>query len=283
MKIQQIDLRSSDAAQQLVKSFQETGFAIINNHSIDSSLIDRVYEEWKLFFEAMTLDEKNEYHHTDGTDGYYPMNSENARDSQIKDLKEFFHYYGSNRQNLPNHIMNTNALYRQLNNVGQLLLSYVQGATPKEVRDRFSYVLPAMASGSPNTLLRIIHYPPIDNKQTARAVRAAAHEDINLITLLPTATAAGLQVKDVNGNWRDVIEDDPNSIVVNVGDTLQMASGGYYKSTSHRVINPEDLTQSRYSMPMFIHSHSHIELRPGYTAGQYLRERLVEIGIIDAD
>jgi isopenicillin N synthase-like dioxygenase len=110
------------------------------------------------------------------------------------------------------------------------------------------------------------------------AVRAAAHEDINLITLLPAATQPGLEVQDLKGNWHK-IECDPGTIVVNVGDMLQEASGGVFKSTTHRVVNPEGENVARYSIPLFVHPRSECVLSKKYTAGQYLDERLKEIGL----
>jgi isopenicillin N synthase-like dioxygenase len=113
------------------------------------------------------------------------------------------------------------------------------------------------------------------------AIRAAAHEDINLITLLPAATEPGLQVKDKAGNWHDV-KTDPETLVVNISDMLQEATDGFYRSTTHRVINPEgsDYSKPRLSMPMFVHPRADVVLSPRYTAGSYLNERLRELGLL---
>lgn len=130
-------------------------------------------------------------------------------------------------------------------------------------------------------MFRILHYPPVDQEQAqAGAIRAAAHEDINLITLLLAGSAPGLQAQDLNGNWHDV-SCDPGMIAVNAGDMLQMATGGYLPSTTHRVVNPEgqDASQPRYSMPIFIHPHAEVELAKGITADDYLNQRLREIGL----
>jgi isopenicillin N synthase-like dioxygenase len=135
--------------------------------------------------------------------------------------------------------------------------------------------------GSINTLLRILHYPPLDINAEGEAVRAAAHEDINFLTLLPSATEPGLQVKDHDGNWHDVSVTEPNSIIVNVGDMLKEASGGFYKSTTHRVVNPDGSANvARYSIPLFLHASPNTRLSPRYTAHEYLMERLKELGLI---
>ena len=130
-------------------------------------------------------------------------------------------------------------------------------------------------------MLRIIHYPPLRETDSPQAVRAAAHEDINLLTILCAATSPGLQASDVDGNWFDV-PTDPGMIVVNTGDMLQMATDGYFPSTTHRVINPPDDKRktSRLSMPLFLHPHDHVKLSESHTARSYLTERLEEIGLI---
>ncbi|CAK9253093.1 unnamed protein product [Sphagnum jensenii] len=115
--------------------------------------------------------------------------------------------------------------------------------------------LPKMVVKSPETLLRSIHYPPLTGAEEEGAVRAAAHEDINLITLLPAASAPGLQVRDLKGNWHDV-SCDLGAIAINSGDMLKEASGGYFPSTTHRVMNPRgaEAKLPRYSMPLFLHA-----------------------------
>ncbi len=128
--------------------------------------------------------------------------------------------------------------------------------------------------------MRILHYPPLTEHYEHDAIRAAPHEDINLITLLPAATTPGLEVKDLQGNWHAVTCDAGN-IVVNVGDMLQLCTDFYYRSTTHRVVNPagKDKLTSRYSMPLFLHPRPEVALTQERTADEYLRERLREIGI----
>jgi isopenicillin N synthase-like dioxygenase len=137
-----------------------------------------------------------------------------------------------------------------------------------------------MVDGSAQTLLRVLHYPPLGGDEEEGAVRAAAHEDINLITLLVAATAPGLQLRDARGDWHDVPA-DPGTIVVNAGDMLQMATDGHYRSTSHRVVNPpaREASRSRLSMPLFLHPRKEVRLSDRHTAGSYLEERLREIGL----
>jgi len=140
--------------------------------------------------------------------------------------------------------------------------------------------LPEMIDSSPNNLLRIIHYPSLKGDEDKSALRGAAHEDINLITLLVSGTEPGLQVQNNNGKWQS-ITCDPGSIAVNTGDMLREVSKGYFPSTTHKVINPKkvDANISRYSMPLFLHPKSTVRLSEKYIAGEYLNERLKEIGL----
>jgi isopenicillin N synthase-like dioxygenase len=134
-----------------------------------------------------------------------------------------------------------------------------------------------MVENTDQTLFRIIHYPAIKDYSNTTGVRAAAHEDINLITLLPMATAEGLEVLDAQGNWLKV-GGDPNAIVINVGDMLQEATKGYLRSTTHRVVNT-NMNKARYSAPLFIHPKPQVKLSDIYTADSYLQERLKELGL----
>lgn len=129
--------------------------------------------------------------------------------------------------------------------------------------------------------MRVLHYPPLEGDEELGAIRAGAHEDINLLTVLPAANEPGLQVKTKEGDWLDVPCDFGN-LIINIGDMLQEASGGYYPSTTHRVINPEgaDKTKSRISLPLFLHPKPEVVLSERHTANSYLMERLRELGVI---
>lgn len=138
-----------------------------------------------------------------------------------------------------------------------------------------------MINDSEQTLLRVLHYPPLKGDEEPDAIRAAAHEDINLLTILPAANEPGLQVKSKDGSWLDV-PCDFGSLIVNIGDMLQEASAGYFPSTTHRVINPQgsDQSKSRISLPLFLHPRPDVILSDRHTADSYLQERLRELGVI---
>ena len=268
-----IGLDEVDAPAKFAKSFRETGFAIIKDHNISSDEIDRMYGVWTDFFAS---DEGPNFAVKPGESaGYFGYKSENAKGSVNKDLKEFFHAYQN--KTLPNITeKETREFQEKLIKMGSTLLGWLDQESEGHVS--FSEPLENMINGSDMNLLRIIHYPPLPDNVEPGEVRAAAHEDINLITLLVTGTEPGLQAKDVNGNWHDV-PCKPGYITVNSGDMLSMASKGYYPSTPHRVVNPpKQENRSRYSMPLFVHQRPDV-LLDKLTAGEFLDERLKEIGL----
>ena len=274
-KILTIDWKSKNANTEFVESLSTTGFAVIYNHGIDIDLISSTYKDWEKFFSS---NEKLNYiFDYDKQDGYFPFKSENAQGHTTKDLKEFFHIYSWGRY--PKEISsNTKFIHKELLSLGSNLLDCLDDYAPKSVRAKFSIKLSKMIENSGQNLLRIIHYPPLTKKDTVDgSLRAEAHTDINLITIL--IAEPGLQVLSSNGDWIDV-ELAKNSIVVNIGDMLQKCSGGFYKSTVHRVVNPDlSINKSRYSMPLFIHPRDDVKLTSNLTSKQYLNMRLKEIGL----
>lgn len=271
-----INYNDSDADRLFEKSLKNTGFAVIKDHPIDKDLIGEVYKEWENYFSS---ESKNDYMFDEvKQDGYFPYLTENAKGSTAKDLKEFYHIYEWGRK--PHMIgPKTMFLYKELTNIASTLLSWIQKNSPENVSKLFSVPLKDMIYKSQYNLLRIIHYPPLSGNEELNSIRAAAHEDINLLTVLVAGSQPGLQVLDNNESWLDVTT-DKNTIVINSGDMLNMASDNYYPSTTHRVINPDpDSNVSRYSMPLFLHPRDEVVLNENYTAGSYLQERLEEIGL----
>lgn len=280
MRIRVIDYQSKNAPAEFAAGLKEIGFAVLSNHPISQTLVDEAYKVWYTFFNS---DERNDpdYAFNPTThDGYIPANmSETAKGYDKKDLKEFYHYYQGQR--CPKScLMTTDKMATSLKEMANTLLKWVDDNAPADVRAKFSMCLPDMVKDSQNTLFRLLHYPPLTGDEPAGAIRAAAHEDINLLTLLPAATASGLQVKDANGNWIDVPV-NPGWIIVNAGDMLQECSTHYYKSTTHRVLNPigEDAKKSRLSMPLFLHARDEVVLSDRHTRLSYYEERMREIGL----
>ena len=277
MQVAQIDYNDKNAPAAFTKSLKDTGFGVIVDHPIRIELVETVYKEWEQFFEseskhAFLFDPLKQ-------DGYFPLGTENAKGYSAKDHKEFFHYYlwGKTPESIS---PATKELYNSLVKMTSHLLEWIELNTPTEIRSKFSEPLKDMIQDSKTNLLRIIHYPPFIGNEDAQSFRAAAHEDINLITLLVAGTKPGLEAQDSAGNWHK-ISTDPGTIVVNIGDMLKEASAGYYPSTTHRVVNPTSKTgnNSRYSMPLFLHPRDDVQLSKNYTAKTYLKERLLEIGL----
>lgn len=273
----QIDFNSQNASFEFTKSLKEIGFAVIYNHSIDYNLVLEVFEEWKKFFNS---NYKNDYLYSNDTqDGFFPSNiSETAVGYKEKDLKEFYHYYPWGK--FPKQLSNkTNKLYDNLNNLAITLLNWVEVALPSEIRNSLSEPLTNMIKNSTQTLMRVLHYPPIE-KHVGEKVRAAAHGDINLLTILVAASSTGLQVQNLDGKWINVPV-DPGMLAINIGDMLEEATNRFYKSTLHRVINPNEKENniSRYSIPLFLHPRPEVVLSSRYKAGEFLQERLTSLGI----
>lgn len=271
-----IDYQSSKLGSKLTQSLKNTGFAVLKNHPIDKVLISSIYDDWKSFFSS---DSKNKYlFHKVKQDGYFPFMSENAKGSKIKDLKEFYHIYDWGRY--PTEISDkTSILIKEFKSMAKHLLSEINLNSPLDVQSKYSIPLDTMIDKSAQNLLRVIHYPPLNNNENLESIRAGAHEDINLITLLVAGSQPGLQVLKQDNTWMDV-STSKDYIVINVGDMLQECSSGYYPSTTHRVINPlQNKDISRYSMPFFVHARDDVILSKKYTAKSYLEERLREIGL----
>lgn len=278
MNVLKVDYTAENASAEFARSLRETGFGVLYNHPIDQKLIDEVYTDWRKFFADDALKEKY-MRDPEKQDGYFPPSiSELAVGAKHKDLKEFYHIYPDGR--FPEELSKKSLeMYRQLSELAQTLLKWIEAHLPTEIAEQLSMPLGKMIEDSPQTLLRIIHYPPMGEDVPAGAVRAAAHGDINLLTALVGATTSGLQVKDADGNWHDV-PCDRESIAVNIGDMLQKCTDGYYKSTIHRVVNPEANDRSaRLSMPLFLHPRPEVVLKPGLTADEYLNARLSAIGV----
>jgi isopenicillin N synthase-like dioxygenase len=295
----------SDAfAERIGRSFSDWGFAVVSDHGIPAALIERAEAMSRAFF-ALPDDVKRSYHIAGGggARGYTPFGTESAKDSNISDLKEFWHI----GRDLPaGHAFETfmppNIWPQELDGFRETYLEMFAafdkaGARILEAIARFLGLAPdffvdTVRDG--NSVMRLIHYPPVP--EDSPAVRAAAHEDINTITLLIGAEEAGLELLDKNGQWRAVTP-KAGELAVNIGDMLQRLTNNRLPSTTHRVVNPapERRGHSRYSMPFFLHfrpdyaidtlpsciDEAHPNLYPDpITAHDYLMQRLREIGLI---
>ncbi|MES2204318.1 MAG: 2OG-Fe(II) oxygenase family protein [Pseudomonadota bacterium] len=277
MNVLKVDLQASNAAELFTRSLHETGFGVLVNHGIPDKMVQNVYREWKKFFDS---ERKNDFlYDPKEQDGYFPIGQETAKGEKIADIKEFYHVYPGKR--IPDELREvTFELRTCLYDLAKELLVMVQSQLPESVTVNFDRSLKEMVSNK-RTLFRILHYPPLKGSETPDATRAKPHEDINLITLLPAASKNGLQVKDTQGRWHEV-PCDFGSISVNTGDMIDMVTRGYLPATTHQVTNPEGeaARQERMSIPLFLHPKADVILKPGFTADDFLTQRLKEIGLM---
>ncbi len=289
----------------LGEAYEQIGFAAIKNHLLSESLVQDLYSTTESFF-SLPIDTKLKY--TDpniaGQRGYTGWGKEHAKGSNVGDLKEFWHF----GQYVPDELKQ-DFDYPDNMIVDEIPLFNTAGEKAfKALEETGKYMLRAMAIYLEldedyfdkeilygNSILRPIHYPPILNDPPEGAVRAGEHEDINLITLLMGASAQGLEILTKENKWVGVTS-LKDHLVVNVGDMLQRLTNNKFKSTTHRVVNPpkEEWGKPRFSIPFFLHPKSEAKLNcldscvdenhpkayEDITAGEYLTERLLEIGLL---
>ena len=278
MNVQVVDYTAPDAPERFVESLRTTGFGVLSNHPISQMLVESIYQNWHQYFingnpSELAFD-------PDKQDGYFaPSISEVAKGHKKRDLKEYFHIYpwGRKPAHLADEIL---TYYQEASNLASILLDWIEEFSPAHVTKHYSEPLSNMIKNTPNTLLRVLHYPPLTGDEEQDALRAAAHEDINLITILPAANEPGLQVQAKDGEWIN-IPADFGHLIINIGDMLHEASNGYFPSTRHRVVNPtgENAKKSRISLPLFLHPRSEVVLSYRHTQKSYLLERLKELGV----
>ncbi|MEO1656530.1 MAG: 2-oxoglutarate and iron-dependent oxygenase domain-containing protein [Pseudomonadota bacterium] len=280
----------------LFAALQRFGFVIIRDHGVNDRLLNEAYRLVADVF-AQPTDVKERYTVPGGHRGYTPFGTEKAKGSETPDLKEFWHI-GPERpirsaldaKNIwpeePADFKKTlTELFDALHGVGENLLEALTGKLDVPT----DYFKTRVADG--DSVLRLLHYPPIAHGANPQALRAAAHEDINLITILVAAQGAGLELLDRNGTWLPV-ENEPGDLIVDTGDMMARITNGVLPSTTHRVVNPAGPNVSRYSMPFFMHlaADTPLDCLPScvgdgfdhapITAGEYLLERLKENGMI---
>lgn len=307
------DFKSGDSEKKaqfvadLGRAFNNIGFVAIKNHGLTDELREKLYETiQKFFFSPDELKKKYEIEGIAGQRGYIGKGKETAKGFKVADLKEFYHVgqefvddgdpiwdeYPQNvfPEEYPDFKILANKTYKTFEEAGKILLRAIAlylGLPEDYFEDKVKHG---------NSILRAIHYFPITNPEALPegAVRAAAHGDINLITLLMGASAEGLEVLRRDGKWI-AITALPDQIIINVGDMLDRLSNHKLKSTIHRVVNPpkEKMGTSRFSIPFFMHPRSemdltclescidseHPKLYVDMTAGEFLNERLIELGL----
>ena len=281
----------------LMSGLQRYGFIILRDHPISVELLDEAY---RLSAELFAQPESVKQRYVGGVRGYTPFRTEHAKNHAVPDLKEFWQIGPERSQATargvtepPNVWPASPAKFREtfqqvftaLQETGRIIL---EALTPGLGLTR-GFFDPLIDDG--NSVLRLLHYPPIPENAPAGSVRAAAHEDINLLTLLVAAQGAGLELLDRDGQWLPV-ETDRHNLIVDSGDMLARITNDVIPATTHRVVNPSGPNVSRYSMPFFMHPNSDVMLRclptcvgegakyPDIRASDFLEQRLREIGLL---
>lgn len=286
------------------KAYEDIGFVSLKGHFLSDVLVEKLYGEVKKFF-SLPVETKRKYEipGIGGQRGYVSFGKESAKGKKEGDLKEFWHFgqyiednpklAGEYPENvLVDELPEFNKVGKEAYRMLEKTAKYVLRALALHLGLEETYFDNYIHNG--NSILRPIHYPPL-TEEPKEAVRAAAHGDINLITLLMGAQGRGLQVQNHKGEWIDAIA-EPDELMINVGDMLSRHTNNKLKSTVHRVINPprELWGTSRYSIPFFMHPISDMKLNvlescvdennpkafDNITAGEFLTERLIELGLI---
>jgi isopenicillin N synthase-like dioxygenase len=297
-------LKKQQFVNDIGKAYEDIGFVALKGHFLNDALVENLYSEVKKFF-SLPLETKQKYEipGIGGQRGYVSFGKESAKGKKEGDLKEFWHFgqYVENNAKLeatyPKNVIveelpEFNVVGRDAYKMLEKTAKYVLRALALHLNLDETYFDQYIHNG--NSILRPIHYPPI-LEEPKEAVRASAHGDINLITLLMGAQGRGLQVLTHDGEWIDAVA-EPDELMINVGDMLSRHTNNKLKSTIHRVINPpkELWGTSRYSIPFFMHPISDMKLDvlesciddnnpkqfDDITAGEFLTERLIELGLI---
>jgi isopenicillin N synthase-like dioxygenase len=296
--------RKKQFIKEIGHAYENIGFVALKGHFLDEALVDNLYSEIKNFFELPEeIKEKYEIPGIGGQRGYVSFGKESAKGKKEGDLKEFWHFGqyvdadSKYAEEYPDNVVveelaKFNEVGKQTYQMLEKTAKFVLRSLALHLNLEETYFDNYIKNG--NSILRPIHYPPIATEPKG-AERAAAHGDINLITLLMGAQGKGLQVQNHEGEWIDAVA-EPDELMINVGDMLSRHSNNKLKSTIHRVINPprELWGTSRYSMPFFMHPISEMKLDvldscidednpkqfEDITAGEFLNERLIELGLI---
>lgn len=280
----------------VMQAFRATGFLKLKDHNLSPAELAAAYSEAEALF---GLPEPVKRRYAAGLRGYTPFGVEHAKDSALPDLKEFWQVGREPPagimvdedlppnvwpEELPGVKSAFERLYAGLDETGRLLLR----ALAPELGEDEGFFDEKIRYGT--SILRVLHYPPVAADTPPGSVRSAAHEDINFITIMVPARGAGLEIQTRDGSWLPVIA-GPGELIVNSGDMLARLTNGVIPSTTHRVVNPAEAGESRYSMPFFLHPTSATSLaalpsclanrtpEPPITAGEFLEERLREIGL----
>ncbi|MBY0543959.1 MAG: hypothetical protein K2Q14_00240 [Gammaproteobacteria bacterium] len=258
----------------LLQNLKCYGFATLENHDLPLSLLDGIYEQWRCFF---SNEEKYQWLRADEDDeGFVPLGVEKAKNEDVPDFKEFYQTHYQGRYPSIIDTQSTFCLVSALVTLSEKLIKLLEIALPTTVKEKMCISLSEMVLNSSKHLLRVVHYPPMLKGMTLP--KSAPHGDICLLTILVNATRDGLALKSHDGNWY-VPEIEKTEVIVFNSDMLDMCTKGYLKSVTHEVqTNSNNAFKNRYSIAFSVHPKRDTELKTGFTAGEFLQERLNDMG-----
>ena len=289
--VPELSLADGSFSTGLIQGLQRFGFIVLRDHPVPASLLDRAYESSSRFF---AQDEHVKRRYVFGPRGYSPFRTEHAKNQTEPDLKEFWQSGVEPNGNEPANVWpefppefkdTVLALFDALQETGRILLE----ALERPLRLPSGFFESRMRQR--NSVLRMLHYPPVTAGMQSGGLRAAAHEDINLITLLPAPAESGLELLDRDGRWI-AVKTARHNLIVDSGDMMARLTNDVIPATTHRVVNPAVQDRSRYSLPFFMHPDSDVVLSclpscigsgakyPDIRAGVFLEQRLRDIGLL---
>lgn len=263
-----VDYKAPNAGVEIYKALKKARFVILKNHDLPIEMIEKIKDDWRPFFASKT---KYSYLRTDESDeGFIPINFETASKELMGDFKELYqtHYKGKFPSNID--LEATIKLFTAMVELNEKICKFIDEQLPENITDKMSATLFDMVKGANNHLLRVIHYPPIDDKEM-KASRSAAHTDISLFTAVFGFLLEGLEFQDENGEW-STPNIEPSEIVFFNSEMIELYTNGLLKALCHQVkTDSVKKTESRYAIPFNFHPYRNAELKAGLTAIQYLK------------
>ena len=271
-KLKIVKLNEPNSIINIINSLKTYGFAVITEHGLSKEKIDNNFKNWENFFHS-----KEKYKYTYDGENYKGYFSEKDVEIPIghqkRDIKEFGHFYHPEYPELVS--SSHSVLFNNIMSIFYSILDKLEDELPNSVTHKFPMRLVDTVKDIKRSCLRVNHYPP--TKSDGR-VRAASHTDISFMTLLVTDQQEGLEVLTKDNKWIPV-PSEYNSMVINIGDQMEQITRGYFKSTYHRVVNPKKENNiSRYSMPLFVHMHNHVQINDTQTMEEFLMNKEKDFG-----
>ena len=273
-----LSLNDNNFLAELKKASTEKNFVVLKDTGINLELIKPFYADWEQFFLS---EQKYKYQYDRQHQvGYYPLSTEIAKNGKVPDYKECFHYYPLSDRCPQDRLKLTNQLYGQFLALSKVFASCLQQIMPKSLQEKIPEELRDCIDQQWRTLLRVLHYPAPHAGIDTQAPRAIAHEDICLFTLMPYATAAGLEIKNKQGGWESVVI-QPDEMLLMFGEMLETYTQGFFSAATHRVSFTEtNKRMMRMASAFFVHPRPDVKITQNQTADELFYQRMQEINLL---